>query len=291
MGADTGLETLSEHRCFGGTVGYYRHRSTVNDCDMRFAVYVPPAASRGPVPVLTWLAGLTCTEETFMIKAGAQRVAAELGLMLVAPDTSPRGTGVPDAEDAAWDLGFGAGFYLDATEPPWSGHYRMYSYLLDELPAVLAGRFPADLRRQGIFGHSMGGHGALVLGLRHPDVYRSVSAFAPIAAPSRCPWGRKAFTAYLGEDPAAWSAWDATELVRHGGERAGRARILVDQGLADQFLESQLCPEAFEAACAAAGQPLELRRHTGYDHGYYFIASFIEDHLRHHAALLVPDDE
>lgn len=291
MGADTGLETLSEHRCFGGTVGYYRHRSIVNDCDMRFAVYVPPAARRGPVPVLTWLAGLTCTEETFMIKAGAQRAAAELGLMLVAPDTSPRGAGVPDAEDGAWDLGLGAGFYLDATESPWSGHYHMYSYLVSELPAAIAGNFPADLRRQGIFGHSMGGHGALVLGLRHPDVYRSVSAFAPIAAPSRCPWGQKAFTAYLGNDPAAWSGWDATELVRRAGGLARRPAILVDQGQADPFLESQLFPDAFEAACAAAGQALQLRRHAGYDHGYFFIASFIEDHLRHHAGLLGRGDE
>ena len=291
MGANSGLETLAEHRCFGGTVGYYRHRSTVNDCDMRFAVYVPPAASHGPVPVLTWLAGLTCTEETFMIKAGAQRAAAELGLMLVAPDTSPRGEGVPDADGGAWDLGLGAGFYLDATEPPWSRHYHMYSYLVSELPAMLAGAFPADLRRQGIFGHSMGGHGALVLGLRHPELYRSVSAFAPIAAPSRCPWGQQAFSAYLGEDQAAWSGWDATELVRRGGDLSGRPEILVDQGLADPFLESQLFPEVFEAACVDAGQALQLRRHAGYDHGYFFIASFIEDHLRHHAGLLGPDDE
>ena len=279
-------ETLTEHRCFGGTVGYYRHRSTANDCDMRFAVFVPPAASRGPVPVLTWLAGLTCTEETFMIKAGAQRVAAELGLMLVAPDTSPRGAGVPDAEDGAWDLGLGAGFYLDATEPPWSAHYRMYSYLLGELPEVVAAAFPADPQRQGVFGHSMGGHGALVLGLRHPERYRSVSAFAPIAAPSRCPWGRKAFSAYLGDDRAGWAEWDATELVRRAGDLSGRPQILVDQGLADPFLESQLHPQAFEAACAESGQALALRRHAGYDHGYFFIASFMEDHLRHHAALL-----
>ncbi len=291
MAANNGLETLSEHRCFGGTVGYYRHRSAVNDCDMRFAVYLPPAASRGPVPVVTWLAGLTCTEETFMIKAGAQRVAAELGLMLVAPDTSPRGEGVPDAEDAAWDLGLGAGFYLDATEPPWSAHYHMYSYLVNELSATIAGAFPADMARQGVFGHSMGGHGALVLGLRHPELYRSVSAFAPIAAPSRCPWGQKAFSAYLGEDRASWSAWDATELVRRGRDLARRPQILVDQGLADPFLQSQLFPEAFEAACAESGQALKLRRHAGYDHGYFFIASFMEDHLRHHAGLLGPGNE
>jgi S-formylglutathione hydrolase len=277
-------ETISEHGCFGGTVGYYRHRSAVNDCEMRFAVYTPPAARRGPVPVLTWLAGLTCTEETFMIKAGAQRVAAELGLMLVAPDTSPRGEGVPDAEDAAWDLGLGAGFYLDATRPPWSRHYRMYSYLTTELPGVLERDFPADLGRQGIFGHSMGGHGALVLGLRHPETYASVSAFAPIAAPSRCPWGQKAFSAYLGDDAEAWRDWDATEMVTRAGDLGGRRKILVDQGLEDGFLDVQLNPDVFEAACAQAGQALELRRHPGYDHGYFFISSFIDDHLRHHAA-------
>jgi S-formylglutathione hydrolase len=286
MAAANGLETLSAHRCFGGTVGYYRHRSAVNDCAMRFAVYTPPAASKGPVPVVTWLAGLTCTEETFMIKAGAQRVAAELGLMLVAPDTSPRGAGVPDAEDGAWDLGLGAGFYLDATEPPWSSHYRMYSYLATELPGVIAGAFPADMRRQGIFGHSMGGHGALVMALRNPGRFASVSAFAPIAAPSQCPWGEKAFSAYLGMDRGAWADWDATELVRRAGSRRGSPTILVDQGLDDQFLAAQLYPEAFEAACAEVGQALELRRQPGYDHGYYFISSFIEDHLRHHAALL-----
>jgi S-formylglutathione hydrolase len=280
------LETLSEHRCFGGTVGYYRHRSETNDCDMRFAVFVPPAAAHGPVPVLTWLAGLTCTEETFMIKAGAQRVAAELGLMLVAPDTSPRGVDVPDAEDGAWDLGLGAGFYLDATEMPWARYYRMHSYLVDELPGVLAAHFPVDPARQGLFGHSMGGHGALVLGLRHPDRWRSLSAFAPIAAPMCCPWGVKAFSAYLGAGQAAWAEWDATELLRRAGPRHGFPEILVDQGLADAFLPTQLDPEALEAACSAAGQRLRLRRHAGYDHGYFFIASFIEDHLRHHAALL-----
>ena len=277
---------LSEHRCFGGTVGYYRHAAAATRCDMRFAVYTPPAAAHGPVPVVTWLSGLTCTEETFMTKSGAQRMAAELGLMLVAPDTSPRGDGVPDAEDGAWDLGLGAGFYLDATAAPWAGHYRMHEYVTRELPRVIAEHFPADMDRQGLCGHSMGGHGALVLGLRHPDTYASLSAFAPIAAPSRCPWGQKAFTAYLGPDPAAWAEWDATQLLAHGGGREGRSPILVDQGLEDQFLAEQLYPEALEAACARAGQALELRRHPGYDHGYFFIASFIEDHLRHHAAIL-----
>lgn len=279
------LETIATHRCFDGTVGYYRHRSEATECEMRFAVYTPPAAAHAPVPVLTWLAGLTCTEETFMIKAGAQRIAAELGLMLVAPDTSPRGKDVPDAEDGAWDLGLGAGFYLDAVRAPWSKHYRMHAYLRTELPEVLAQNFPADMARQGIFGHSMGGHGALVLGLRYPETYRSVSAFAPIAAPSRSPWGQKAFSAYLGEDPDAWQAWDATELVRRNGT-ATRPQILVDQGLDDQFLETQLYPDLFEAACGKAGQALELRRHAGYDHSYFFIASFVADHLRHHAEQL-----
>jgi len=279
-------ELLSQHRCFDGTVGYYRHASAANSCQMRFSVYTPPAAAHGPVPVLTWLAGLTCTEETFMIKAGAQRVAAELGLMLVAPDTSPRGEGVPDAEDGAWDLGLGAGFYLDATVAPWSRHYRMHAYVTAELPQLIAQHFPADMQRQGIFGHSMGGHGALVLGLRHPETYASISAFAPIAAPSRCPWGQKAFTAYLGEDPAAWAEWDATQLLAGGGGREDCPAILVDQGLDDQFLAEQLYPEALEAACQKAGQALELRRHAGYDHGYFFIASFVADHLRHHAAIL-----
>lgn len=221
-----------------------------------------------------------------MIKAGAQRVAAELGLMLVAPDTSPRGAGVPDADDGAWDLGQGAGFYLDATEAPWSRHFRMHEYVTAELPQLIGEHFPADLARQGICGHSMGGHGALVLGLRHPDTYASISAFAPISAPMRCPWGQKAFGAYLGTDSASWAEWDATRLLETGGSRAGRPPILVDQGLDDQFLAEQLYPEALEAACAQAGQALELRRHAGYDHGYFFIATFIEDHLRHHAAIL-----
>ena len=282
----TAPQLLSEHRCFGGTVGYYRHAAASTGCDMRFAVYTPPAAEHGPVPVLTWLSGLTCTEETFMIKAGAQRAAAELGLMLVAPDSSPRGDGVPDAADGSWDLGHGAGFYLDATAAPWSRHYRMHEYVTAELPGLLAEHFPADLARQGIFGHSMGGHGALVLGLRHPDTYASISAFAPIAAPMRCPWGQKAFTAYLGSDSARWAEWDATELLLAGSGRDGRPPILVDQGMDDQFLAEQLYPEALEAACHKAGQALELRRHAGYDHGYFFIASFVEDHLRHHAGIL-----
>jgi S-formylglutathione hydrolase len=279
------LETLSEHVSFGGRTGFYRHSSSVNDCDMQFAVYVPPQAESGPVPVLTYLAGLTCTEETFMIKAGAQRVAAALGIMLVAPDTSPRGDDVPDDPDGAWDFGIGAGFYLNATTPPWQRHYRMYDYVTEELPAIIAEAFPADPDRQGITGHSMGGHGALTIGLRNPGQYRSISAFAPICSPVNCPWGQKAFQHYLGSDHDSWRDYDATELVR-GLDAPPQYPILIDQGTADQFLEQELKPELLEAACAERGVELELRRHDGYDHGYYFIATFVEDHLRHHAAAL-----
>jgi len=278
-------ETISEHVCFGGKVGFYRHDSASNQCEMRFAVFTPPGASERPVPVLTYLAGLTCTEETFMIKAGAQRLAAELGIMLVAPDTSPRGAGVPDDPDGAYDFGLGAGFYLNATEAPWSRHYRMYDYVTRELPELVFASFPADPDRQGITGHSMGGHGALTIGLKNPDVYRSISSFAPICSPSRCPWGRKALGNYLGSDESGWADYDAVELVRKL-DRLPAASVLVDQGLGDQFLERELNPDLLEAACRERGMNLELRRHRGYDHGYYFIASFIEDHLRHHAAIL-----
>ena len=273
------FETLSEHACFGGRQGFYRHASREIGLPMRFAVFVPPQAADGTVPVLFYLAGLTCTEETFPIKAGAQRVAAELGPMLVAPDTSPRGAQVPGEADA-WDFGVGAGFYLDATCEPWARHWRMESYVTGELRQLVGQQFPADLARCGIFGHSMGGHGALTLALRHPDLFRSVSAFAPIAAPSLCPWGEKAFGGYLGDDRAAWREHDATALVE-----AGRRcpPILIDQGLADPFLPTQLHPDRFEQVCAADGQPLVLRRHAGYDHGYYFISTFIADHLAHHA--------
>jgi S-formylglutathione hydrolase len=277
------LKILSEHRCFGGVQGYYSHRSTEIGLDMRFAVYQPPQAQAGRVPVLWYLAGLTCTEETFPIKAGAQRLAADLGLMLVCPDTSPRGANLPGEADA-WDFGVGAGFYVDATAQPWAGHYRMYSHVTRELPMLIAASFPADATRQGIFGHSMGGHGALVCALRNPDMYRSVSAFAPICAPTRCPWGTKAFSGYLGADTQAWRAYDASALV---AERPFDGRILIDQGLSDKFLAEQLHPEAFEAACAESGQSLTLRRHGGYDHGYFFIATFMEDHLRHHAQTLL----
>ena len=277
------FEMLSEHASFGGVQGFYRHASSEIGLPMRFGVYLPPQAIAGArVPALVWLAGLTCTEETFAIKAGAQRAAAELGLMLVTPDTSPRDTGVPGA-DASWDFGTAAGFYLDATQPPWAERWRMESYVTRELPAVLAANFPWRGDSLGLFGHSMGGHGALTLALRHPGAYRSVSAFAPVAAPMQCPWGVKAFTNYLGDDRSAWEAHDATELVKSG---ARAPALLIDQGLADKFLAEQLHVDRFEAACRAAGQSLTLRRHDGYDHGYFFIASFIEDHLRFHADAL-----
>ena len=276
------ITTLSEHACFGGVQGFYQHDSAETGTPMKFGVFVPPQAKAGAVPVLFFLAGLTCSEETFAIKAGAQRVAAELGLMLVTPDTSPRGTGVEGA-DASWDFGTGAGFYLDATAAPWSRHWRMGSYVSRELRALVLGHFDARDDRIGLFGHSMGGHGALTLALNNPGLYQSVSAFAPIAAPMHCPWGVKAFSGYLGDDKAAWARHDATALIESG---ARLPPLLIDQGLADKFLAEQLHPERFEAACAAAGQPLTLRRHAGYDHGYYFIATFVEDHLRHHATQL-----
>jgi S-formylglutathione hydrolase len=279
----TALEVLSEHACFGGVQGFYRHASDAIGLPMKVGVFRPPQALAGErVPALVWLAGLTCTEETFAIKAGAQRIAAELGLMLVTPDTSPRDTGVHGA-DASWDFGNGAGFYLDATRAPWAERWRMESYVTQELPGVVAANFPWQHDQLGLFGHSMGGHGALTLALRHPGAYRSVSAFAPVAAPSQCPWGVKAFTNYLGDDRAAWATHDATELVKSG---ARAPALLVDQGMADKFLLEQLNIDRFEAACREAGQPLTLRRHAGYDHGYFFIASFIEDHLRFHAGAM-----
>ena len=280
----TEVATIGENRCFDGTQGFYSHASTCCNGTMRFAVYQPPQALAGErVPVVTYLSGLTCTEENFVIKAGAQRMASELGLMVVAPDTSPRGQDLP-GEDDSYDLGTGAGFYLDATQEPWSRTYNMYSYVVDELPAALAAAFPAaDLERQGIFGHSMGGHGALTIHLKHPETYRSVSAFSPISAPMRCPWGEKAFSAYLGPDRDAWRDYDASELVR---KRPSRSKILIDQGTADEFLEVQLKPDLLVEACEEAGQHFELRMQPGYDHSYYFIQSFVADHLRHHAAAL-----
>jgi S-formylglutathione hydrolase len=279
-------ELISRHLVFGGAVSFHRHAAAETACAMRFAVFLPPQAERRRVPVLWYLAGLTCTEETFMIKAGAQRVAAELGLALVAPDTSPRGVQLAGDSDA-WDFGVAAGFYLDATEEPWARHYRMYSYITRELAQVVERNFPIDSKRQGIFGHSMGGHGALTIGLKNPDRYRSISAFAPISAPMHSPWGQKAFTGYLGPDTGRWKEYDACELIRALPGVSGRPPILVDQGLADTFLEQQLMPERLEQACKDAGYPLTLRRQPGYDHGYYFISTFVEDHLRHHARALL----
>jgi S-formylglutathione hydrolase len=263
--------------------GFYAHDSQACAGRMRFGVYLPPQARDRQVPALTYLAGLTCTEETFAIKAGAQRVAAELGLALVTPDTSPRAPALPGDRDA-WDFGQGAGFYVDATEPPWSQCYRMFSYVTQELPSLIEDRFPIARDRRGVFGHSMGGHGALICALKRPDRFKTVSALAPIAAPSQVPWGEKAFTGYLGSDRAAWRDWDASALVQR---KPFAGTILIDQGLADQFLSTQLKLGFFEAACAASGQALALRRHAGYDHGYFFIQSFVADHLKHHAERLI----
>jgi S-formylglutathione hydrolase len=278
----TAIELTSRAACFGGRVEFYKHASNTCNSEMRFAVYVPPQADSEPVPVLYYLSGLTCTEENFTVKAGAQCYAAQHGLMLVAPDTSPRNTNIPGETDD-WDLGSGAGFYLDATASPWSAHYSMYSYVTCELPHLIGQHFSVKPDLQGIFGHSMGGHGALIAALRQPDLYCSVSAFAPIVAPTRCPWGQKAFSHYLGPDQTTWNAYDACELVQTGPLSH---KILIDQGTADPFLESQLMPHLFQEACQQSGQELELRMQEGYDHSYYFIASFMEDHIRHHAERL-----
>ena len=284
------LEVLAEHRCFGGVQRRCRHRSSVLRCEMTFSLYLPPQALAGArVPALYWLSGLTCTDETFMQKAGAQRVAAASGLALVAPDPSPRGVGVPRDPDGGWDFGHGAGFYVDASREPWCHHYQMHSYVVCELPDLLEARQLLVPERRGISGHSMGGYGALVAALRHPDRYRSVSAMAPIAHPSACPWGQKAFRHLLGSDPSCWGEWDPVHLMRQGAAApaVSPARpILVDQGRADPFLAEQLRPSDLSEAAAAGGFPLELRLQEGYDHSYFFVASFIEDHLRHHAAAL-----
>jgi S-formylglutathione hydrolase len=276
-------DVVSTARCFGGTQRVFRHRSEMTGTDMRFAAFVPPQGAARKLPVVWFLAGLTCTEENFTVKAGAQRAAAELGLILIAPDTSPRGEGVPDDPDGAYDFGLGAGFYLDATQEPWARHYRMESYIMRELPEIIARTLPADLARQGIMGHSMGGHGALTLALRHPGHFRSVSAFAPIASPMNCPWGKKALGGYLGSDRAAWRGHDSCALIDDG---ARLPQLLVDQGTADGFLASQLKPHLLEAACAKAGIPLTMRLQEGYDHSYFFISTFMEDHLRWHARAL-----
>jgi S-formylglutathione hydrolase len=285
------FKTLSEHHVFGGVQSFHEHASREIGLPMRFSVYLPPQAAHERVPALLYLAGLTCNEETFAVKAGAQRMAASLGLALIAPDTSPRGSaveGLPGAT-ANWDFGIGAGFYLDATEAPWSAHWRMESWIVHELLPFVGKHFAIDDQRLGIFGHSMGGHGALTLAMRHPGRFRSLSAFAPICAPNQCPWGEKAFSGYLGEpggDRAQWLAHDASALMKSQTAAPYPQGILIDQGLEDKFLAGQLYPEAFEAACFAAGQPLTLRRHAGYDHGYYFIQTFMADHLAHHAQTL-----
>ena len=280
------IETISETSCFGGRIGFYRHASDCNQCDMQFSVFVPPQAATGKVPVLTFLSGLTCTEENFMVKSGAQRVAAELGLMLVSPDTSPRGDGVPDDPDNDYDFGLAAGFYLNASEEPWSRNYQMYDYITQELPRVVFDNFPGDPERHGLTGHSMGGHGALTIGLRNPGQYKSLSAFAPICTTLHSPWGKKALGYYLGADTATWQNYDACEVARGLADANAFGKILIDQGAEDPFLAEQLRPELFEAAASESGLNVELRVHAGYDHGYYFISTFIEDHLRHHAAAL-----
>jgi S-formylglutathione hydrolase len=281
------LETLSETGCFGGRIGFYRHRSTVNDCEMQFSVFVPPQARDRKVPVLTFLSGLTCTEENFMVKSGAQRVAAELGLMLISPDTSPRGEGVPDDPDREYDMGLAAGFYLNATQQPWSRHYHMYDYITKELPPIIFNNFPGDAQRHGLTGHSMGGHGALTIGLRNPTMYRSLSAFAPICTTLHSPWGKKALGYYLGADTATWVDFDACEVARRSGDVDRYDRILVDQGADDPYRVEQLRPELLEDACKESGLPLDLRIHDGYDHGYYFISTFIEEHLNFHFERLI----
>ncbi|WP_421785238.1 S-formylglutathione hydrolase [Hyphobacterium sp.] len=275
------MTPVSTFRSFGGTLSVHDHDSAVTGTPMRFAVYAPPQAETGPVPVLWYLSGLTCNWSNVMEKGNLQQAAARHGVMVVAPDTSPRGENVPDDED--YDLGQGAGFYLTATQAPWSEHFRMDRYIVEELPDVIAANFPAAMKRQGILGHSMGGHGALTLHLKHPDRYRSCSAFAPIVAPMQVPWGKKAFSAYLGKDRSAWAQYDACALVR---KQASKAHILIDQGMADNFLEDQLRPELFEAVCAESGQSLRLRRQAGYDHSYYFISTFMDDHIAHHAKAL-----
>jgi S-formylglutathione hydrolase len=276
------IELVSEHGCYGGVQRFYKHASRETHGTMKFSVYLPPQAKTGKVPVLYYLSGLTCTEETFPIKAHAQQTAAQLGIILVAPDTSPREPRLPGDADS-WDFGQGAGFYVDATQAPWAANYRMYSYVTRELPEIVAQSLPADAAASGIFGHSMGGHGALTIALKNPSIFKSVSAFAPIAAPMQCPWGKKAFGNYLGADQETWREYDATELV---ARKPYPGLILIDQGTSDQFLKEQLLPEKFKAAAEKAGQKLELRMQPGYDHGYYFMQTFMADHLRHHAAIL-----
>lgn len=277
------IELIEEHYCFGGIQRVYAHQADSTHCTMRFGLFLPPLARKQSVPVVYWLSGLTCTEQNFITKAGAQRIAAQLGLALVTPDTSPRGDNVPGAQES-YDFGMGAGFYVDATQSPWSKYYKMSTYVHEELPHLLQEHFPLNHQACGIFGHSMGGHGALILALTYPKHYRSVSAFAPICAPSQCPWGQKAFTGYLGHDKEQWKKYDACELILAKGWP--HQHILIDQGAQDPYLKEQLKPELFQAACLKAGVELNLRMHEHYDHSYYFIASFIEDHLMYHASIL-----
>lgn len=273
------MELISENRCFDGRQQRYKHHSDVLDCEMFFSVYLPPQTEQVSVPVLYWLSGLTCTDENFIQKAGAQRYASEHGVAIVAPDTSPRGDQIPDDTDGAYDFGLGAGFYVNATEPPFNKNYRMYDYVVQELPALVQQHFPVIVEKQGIFGHSMGGHGALTIALKHPDKFKSASAFAPISAPTQCPWGQKALSGYLGSDQNTWQQYDTVSLL---SSTETRPPFLVDQGDADNFLEEQLKPELLQAACDAINYPLQLRMQPGYDHSYFFIASFIEDHIRWH---------
>ncbi len=276
------IETISERACFGGVMGFYSHRSISTQCTQNFAVFVPPG--KGPFPVLTFLSGLTCTEETFMIKSGAQRLAAERGFILVSPDTSPRGCELTGEEDD-WDFGTGAGFYLNATQIPWKKHYHMYDYVVRDLQTAVFKNFPGNKKKQGIFGHSMGGHGAITIGIKHPEIFRTISAFSPISAPIDCPWGQKAFSHYLGSDKKTWEAYDASRLIANVKDAKKRPKILVDQGMADEWLEEQLHPHLLEAGAKKSGYPLKVRRHEGYDHGYYFISTFMADHFDHHAGL------
>lgn len=276
------MKKISEYRCFDGRQLQYTHDSDVLGCEMRFGVFLPPQAESRPVPVLYWLSGLTCTDENFAQKAGAQRLASDLGIALIMPDTSPRGDGVPDDPDGAYDFGHGAGFYLNATQAPWDKNYRMYDYVVNELPEIVEAEFPVTAAR-AISGHSMGGHGAITIGLKNPGRYRSISAFSPICHPLDCPWGDKALRRYLGDDRTLWEKYDSVELMK---KAQIQLPMLVDQGLADSFLEEQLKPETLEAAAAETSYPLTLRQHEGYDHSYFFISSFIEDHLRFHAQYL-----
>ncbi|MBL4580256.1 MAG: S-formylglutathione hydrolase [Gammaproteobacteria bacterium] len=277
------MEKIASKKMFGGEQRRYKHKSETLSCDMHFSIYLPPQVSEGPVPVLYWLSGLTGTDENFVIKAGAQRVASELGLAIVMGDTSPRGEDVPDDPEQAYDFGLGAGFYLNATEAPWSKNYRMYDYITQELPALINESFPVDPSRQSIFGHSMGGHGALSIALKNPDKYKSVSVFAPIVSPINCPWGLKAFSNYLGNDKSTWQEYDSVSLI---SKATTHLPMLVDQGTADEFLENQLKPELLLAAAKKAGYPLQFIEREGYDHSYFFIASFIEEHLRFHEKIL-----